>query len=338
AVVSPSLTAAGCGAFTLTAVGTGFVPSSVLNWQGSPLATTFVTATTLRATVPASLLASAGSRTVTVVSPAPGGGSSAGRSVTVSPAGEPTTQAVAYQVDAGHTGVASSLCPDSLADDPLWDVPVGGTASYPLIAGGRVFVTVASPAPSNETVLLALDANSGTVLWGPVVVAGDAGFYGRADAAFANGTVFVAANRDPALPVNVDNGARPGSVQAYSAATGTLLWRTAIEQNGSSTDVGGPVAANGRVYINVRTAVGTLQAFDQATGARQIVVSAGFGSARPPAVTADAVILSDPCGTAAFSPATGDPLWSQSEGCSTGAIGVPIIAGDAVYSATGGFG
>ena len=50
--VNPGTTAAGCGAFTLTLAGSGFVSSSVARWQGSPLVKTFVSGTRLRAAVP----------------------------------------------------------------------------------------------------------------------------------------------------------------------------------------------------------------------------------------------------------------------------------------------
>jgi hypothetical protein len=62
--------------FTLTVNGTGFVPDSVVNWNGSPLATTFVGSSQLAATVPAVNVAKPATASVTVVSPIPGGGTS----------------------------------------------------------------------------------------------------------------------------------------------------------------------------------------------------------------------------------------------------------------------
>jgi hypothetical protein len=66
----------GGSSFTLTVNGTGFVSGSVVNWNGTPLATTFVSGSQLTATVPASDIASAGTAWVTVVTPGPGGGKS----------------------------------------------------------------------------------------------------------------------------------------------------------------------------------------------------------------------------------------------------------------------
>jgi sugar lactone lactonase YvrE len=64
--MSPSAARAGGQAFTLTVNGSGFVAGSVVQWNGAPLATNYVSATQLTSTVPASLIASAGSANVTV--------------------------------------------------------------------------------------------------------------------------------------------------------------------------------------------------------------------------------------------------------------------------------
>jgi hypothetical protein len=73
----------GGAGFTLTVAGSGFVPSSVVNWNGTPLATTFVSATQLGASVSAAFLAEEGAALVNVFTPAPGGGASNAQSFTV---------------------------------------------------------------------------------------------------------------------------------------------------------------------------------------------------------------------------------------------------------------
>jgi hypothetical protein len=60
----------------MTVRGVGFVSGSLVQWNGQALATTFVSAETLHAVACASSLAQAGTGVVTVVNPAPGGGSS----------------------------------------------------------------------------------------------------------------------------------------------------------------------------------------------------------------------------------------------------------------------
>jgi hypothetical protein len=72
--LTPPSTLVGAGAFTLVVKGSGFVSSSVVRWNGADRPTTFVSATELRAAIPAADLGAAGTAQVTVFSPSPGGG------------------------------------------------------------------------------------------------------------------------------------------------------------------------------------------------------------------------------------------------------------------------
>jgi uncharacterized protein YfaP (DUF2135 family) len=72
----PDATVPGGPQFSLTVNGTGFASNSVVNWNGSALATTFVNSSQLTAIVPASDIAKPGSGQVTVVNPGPGVGTS----------------------------------------------------------------------------------------------------------------------------------------------------------------------------------------------------------------------------------------------------------------------
>ena len=72
--LSPSSVPAGSPAFTLTVNGTGFATTSVVRWNGAPRSTTFVSATQLRAAIAAADVASVAQSSVTVSTPAPGGG------------------------------------------------------------------------------------------------------------------------------------------------------------------------------------------------------------------------------------------------------------------------
>jgi hypothetical protein len=74
--LSPASAVPGGQGFTLTVNGTGFVSNSVVNWNRTPLATTFVSKSQVTATVPASNIAAAGTASVTVTNPFPGGGTS----------------------------------------------------------------------------------------------------------------------------------------------------------------------------------------------------------------------------------------------------------------------
>jgi len=81
--VSPTAVPAGSGAFTLTVNGSGFHGDSVVNWNGSPRATAFLSDRRLVAQIPASDVVSGGPFAVTVSTPAPGGGTSTLANVTL---------------------------------------------------------------------------------------------------------------------------------------------------------------------------------------------------------------------------------------------------------------
>jgi hypothetical protein len=84
--LSPSVTTAGASGFTLTVLGSNFVSSSIVRWNGGSRPTTFVSGTQVQAAIPAGDIAQAGSAQVTVVDPSPGGGTSAALGFTINPA------------------------------------------------------------------------------------------------------------------------------------------------------------------------------------------------------------------------------------------------------------
>ena len=74
--LSPDWATAGGPAFTLTVNGANFVSGSTVQWDGAARTTTFVSSTQLTAAITAADIATAGTANVTVVNPAPGGGTS----------------------------------------------------------------------------------------------------------------------------------------------------------------------------------------------------------------------------------------------------------------------
>ena len=81
--IVPTTVASGGAPFTLTATGTNFAANSVVQLNGSPRPTSFVTPTQLTATILASDIASAGAPALTVFTPAPGGGTSGAQTLSV---------------------------------------------------------------------------------------------------------------------------------------------------------------------------------------------------------------------------------------------------------------
>jgi hypothetical protein len=75
--LSPGSRAAESTAFTLTVQGSDFSETSVVRWNGKDRPTTFVSSSKLTANIPASDIAVPGSASISVFTPAPGGGTSA---------------------------------------------------------------------------------------------------------------------------------------------------------------------------------------------------------------------------------------------------------------------
>ena len=82
--LAPNSIAVGSAAFQLNVTGSGFVPASVVVFNGQDRATTYVDGSTLRASITAADVATTGSFNVTVRNPQPGGGSSAAAAFAVS--------------------------------------------------------------------------------------------------------------------------------------------------------------------------------------------------------------------------------------------------------------
>ena len=74
--LSPNSAAAGSAAFTLTIIGTNFVAGALVNFGGAAPSTTFVNSTQLTVAISAATIGIAGTVGVTVINPAPGGGTS----------------------------------------------------------------------------------------------------------------------------------------------------------------------------------------------------------------------------------------------------------------------
>jgi hypothetical protein len=154
----PDATAPGGPQFTLTVNGTGFVSNSVVNWNGTLLATQFVSGSQLTATVPAADISTASTASVTVVNPAPGGGTSSvafftvtantGNSVAFTLASSPAVGAYPDSVAVGDFNGDGKL---DLAVANTQDPggPNNGTVSILLGDGTGNFTLASSPGAGN---------------------------------------------------------------------------------------------------------------------------------------------------------------------------------------------
>ena len=98
----PGAAAPGGTGFTLTVNGTGFVTDSVVHWNGAARSTHYVDQGRLTATIPATDIAKAGTASVAVVSPEPGGGTSG---TVFFPIHAPTPSVSLARTDFSPTGV-----------------------------------------------------------------------------------------------------------------------------------------------------------------------------------------------------------------------------------------
>jgi len=215
-----------------------------------------------------------------------------------------TPAAVAYQLNAGHTGVTA----DSVAASPTkrWSDVFPGGVSYPLIVGSRVYVTVAH-ASTYGTTLYALQAGTGAKLWSVNL----GGTYYWSGLTYAAGRVFT---------VNYD-----GVMEAFDAVTGATDWSTQLPDQYAFSSP--PTAANGYVYTGGAGEGGTAYAVDQANGVVKWTAPVENGDNSSPAVSASGVYVSYACGQSYdFDPSSGAQIWHRSTACEGGGGKTPVLA------------
>lgn len=307
--LSPPFVTVGAPAYAQTVNGSGFGASSIVQWNGSARPTTFVSTTELRATVSASDIAGAGSASVTVINGGTTPVTSNARTLAI---GTSSADATSYDIDPQHDGAMhfnAIVPPSAFPLSPAWTATLDGQVSYPLIAGGRVFVTVTLPEGGSR--LYALGAADGAVAWGPV------SFGGRASAAYDHGRLIVLAKTGS-----------HGRLAAFDALTGTPSWTRDL--SGLDSDfAGAPTAMNGMVYV---PGSGGVAAFDDTSGAALWSGAAGGTGQGSPTVTSSGVFVSTPCTTTVFAPATGTRLWSDNTGCSGGGGATGAFGSGMYYS------
>jgi hypothetical protein len=140
---------------TLTVPGSNFVPGSVVRWNGSNRLTMFNSSNQLTAMIPASDLVSVGTATVTVFTPAPGGGPSSNFQTFNINNPAPTMAAISPSSVTGSNFVPGSVVRWNGADRPT--TFIGNKqlrAIIPasdLVSAGNANVTVVTPGPGGGT-------------------------------------------------------------------------------------------------------------------------------------------------------------------------------------------
>lgn len=168
--LKPASILVGSPDFTLTVNGARFVPGAQVNWNGSALTTTWVSATNLTATVSASQIATVGTATITVTNPTPGGGTSKSLTFKIVPptpsklglskssviGGQSVTGTVTLTGPAGPAGLSVMLN----SDNPAATLPASVTVAQ---GATTATFTVLTAAVSTDTLATISAACNGVI-------------------------------------------------------------------------------------------------------------------------------------------------------------------------------
>jgi hypothetical protein len=120
--INPTSAIAGGSSFILTVSGTNFISGSIIKWNGTNLATTYVNATQLTAVVPSANISASGTATVTVFNATPGGGTSNGLTFTIN-AAVPTAKKFLFDATKAETSGNADWVIDQDASVPRFPTP-----------------------------------------------------------------------------------------------------------------------------------------------------------------------------------------------------------------------
>lgn len=142
ASLNPSSTLAGGVAFTLTVTGTNFLPSSTVQWNGSNRTTTFVSSTTLQAAISTADIANPSTATVSVSTPAPGGGTSGSVNFTINPEPVVSISPPAATVAAAGQQQFQATVTETQNTAVTWEVNniAGGSATFGTIPNTGLYI------------------------------------------------------------------------------------------------------------------------------------------------------------------------------------------------------
>jgi outer membrane protein assembly factor BamB len=229
-----------------------------------------------------------------------------------------TTVATTFANDSRHDGMDGGDTFNPATLHQAWSVnlnPASGTASlsYPLIAGGRVFI-MSSHYTSNWTCLselYALDATTGSVDWTAPI----SSTYDYLGFTYDGGQVF-AQNSE-------------GDLTAYDAATGHINWATTpLVQYGFDSP---PTAYDGVLYATGAGSSGTLYAVSEVNGGLMWSAGVTNGNHSSPAVD-DSGVYVDFAGDVSFGfGLDGTRRWSTYFGSSGGGGATAVLNGSHLY-------
>jgi outer membrane protein assembly factor BamB len=218
------------------------------------------------------------------------------------PGGKNADYAVAYQINAAHSG-SIKLKGFNTPLTKLWSVNLGTSLSYALVADNLVIVN------GSNDVTYALALGTGKTKWSKT-----SGAY-LVGPAYDNGSIFL-----------VTAG---GLLSALSTKNGAQQWSVQLPYQYSFSSP--PTALNGQVFTGGAGEGGTLYAVDESSGAVQWTQSVANGDDSSPAYGDDGIYVSYPCQYYKFNPKSGSQDWNYNGGCDGGGGNTPAYFGGSVY-------
>ncbi len=220
----PSSIEAGQPGFTLTVKGGNFTPASTVYWNGNPLITLFTSTGVLTAQIPAGLVENAGSASIVVSTPSPGGGNTQPATFVINAAPSPQPEITSLSPSGVFTGGGA------------FELVVNGTnfvSQSTVSVNGSIRSTTFSSKTSLSAPISAADiANAGSV---PIIVINPAPGGGTSNAVSLKVT-----NPVPDL----------GSVSPAAAAAGTTT-PTALTVSGTGFVTNSTVMINGAPHTTI---------------------------------------------------------------------------------------
>ena len=215
-ILNPVSVQPGGKEFLLTVNGTGFASTAVINWNGSPILTSVESTSRLTAKISAAKIRKAGTASITVTNPAPGGGTS---NVVYLPI-RTAFSTVAFSLPTTFSTGGNAVTVGDFNNDGKLDVALGESYQIQILLGNGdgTFQSLAPfSAPFAPYSLLAADFNGD----GRLDLAVSDGysiciFLGNGDGTFAQGSQFTSASGASFMAAGDFNG--DGKLDLYAAS------------------------------------------------------------------------------------------------------------------------
>lgn len=357
--LSPSSLNAEGPAFTLTLAGTNFTPQSTVFWNGTPQTTSFVSTTQLTTAIPASLVATPGSATISVIDPLYGQSNSESLTLTVPPLALNSISPATVTVGGPSftlTALGTSFTPSSSVEWNGVALPTNQYSPTELLAQvpssdisatGTVSVTVADPnSPPNTTGAQILNIDPPSI----DAVTRDMNPQHTGAVTFKSlsfptaptwsvnvgGGPSYALIADGEVIVTVDLGSGRGSeLLALDQKTGSKVWGPVL-----ISGVTDPAYDNGRVFVVSNpypNPAPNMQAYDAATGSLDWTtpLNMSSGSAGAPTARNGMVYISGLGALEALDESTGAVVWTNTSPSSVDQEATPAVSADGVYIGSG---